>query len=741
MGSEERPAGPDIVAWLNDLGARSEKRFEKGRRLLDYGEYLLEVAREPEVHVRDAAMWLVDMFDHFGRSTMIYPWGEETRFDLFDQDFPGGGDPLIGQERAQSELYRALKGFVRDGRPTRMVLLHGPNGSSKSTFVLCIMRAMERYSEMDEGARYRFNWLFPREMTGAGKLGFTNQGESPLPGGSLAHLEDTEIETRLSCELKDHPLLVLPRTERLALLGSIGSERWSGQVPDLLSRSGLCPKCKLVFDALMSTYRGDLRKVLGHVQVERYTVSRGYRRSAVSIGPQMSVDAGERQVTMDQSLSLLPRMLARLSLYEFLGDLVDGSGGLIEFSDMLKRPLEAIKYLLGTLETGEVSTGQNILRIDAVMIGTTNEIQLAALRQQAEYLSFLGRLDLIKVPYILCEPVERAIYETRVLPRIATHVAPHAVDIASSWGVLTRLHRPVTESYEEPLSGIAPRLAAFEKMKLYADGTMPERLTPEQVFELRSGMDQVRSEFDQQVLYEGSLGASPREVKYVLDRAAQAQEDACLTPMGVLREVAALAERSKDFPFLSLDAEEGGYNDEASFIEGLTSQLLDVIEVEALEASGLVTQDGYDELWKRYVVQATASVKGERSTNQVTGRSEPPDESLMREVEAELKVTDPAEFRQGLLSRIAAFAIDNREERVDFVKLFAHHVLAIKKSQVQRNYEALAEMIEKALEADEEGACPPIIARMIEKHGYCEQCATEALSSLLAGRLRQPPRA
>jgi predicted Ser/Thr protein kinase len=726
-----------VEAWLAELGRRSGEGFEHSRRLLGYGEYLAEVAREPHVHLRDAASWLVDVFEHFGRRVVVYPWGEENRFVLFDQDFPGGGDSLVGQERVQNEFFRALKGFVRDGRPTRMILLHGPNGSSKSTFIGCVMRAMERYSALDEGARYRFGWVFPKELPGTGKLGFNTSAGGVLPGGSLAHLDESEVEARLSCDLRDHPLLVLPSAERRAFLASLLGEREVDRLPDLFASSGLCPKCKLVFDALMTAYRGNVEKVLGHVQVERYFVSRGYRRGAVTIGPQMSVDAGERQVTMDQSLSMLPRMLARLSLYEFQGDLVDGSGGLVEFSDMLKRPLEAIKYLISTLETGEVSTAQNILRIDAVMVGTTNEIQLASFRKQAEYLSFLGRLDLVKVPYILSGPVEREIYTSRVVPNITTHVAPHAVRTAAAWGVISRLHRPDEEDFEGPLAQIAPTLTAFEKLHLYSESRVPERFDAEQAAELLAGLPDIRSEFDQQVLYEGGVGASPREVKYVLDRAAQAQSESCLTPMGVLREIVALAERAKDFPFLSMESQPGGFFDQETFIEGLTAELLDALEVEALEASGLVAPEGHDALWRRYVLHATAAVKGEKLYNEATGESEPPDVGLLEEVEGELGVDDPDDFRQDLMSRIAAFAIDNPSAPMNFVALFHHHVAALKKKQVQRNYGALAELIEQVMESGPGDEPHRLLAGMMERHGYCPACGREALATLLAGRLRQ----
>ncbi len=128
--------------WLGELGQSSGESFARARRSLGYGEGLEEVAREPGLHLRDASRWLLDMFDHYGTRDVAYPWGTERRFLLFDQGFDGGGDGLVGQESVQNEFYRALQGFVRDGRPTRMILLHGPNGSSKTTFVQCVMRAM-----------------------------------------------------------------------------------------------------------------------------------------------------------------------------------------------------------------------------------------------------------------------------------------------------------------------------------------------------------------------------------------------------------------------------------------------------------------------------------------------------------------------------------------------------------------------------------------------------------------------
>jgi serine protein kinase len=74
------------------------------------------------------------------------------------------------------------------------------------------------------------------------------------------------------------------------------------------------------------------------VQVERYFISRRYRLGAVTLGPELSVDAGERQVTADRSLSRCRPSLQATTLFEVHGELVEAAGGVLEFSDLLQAP-------------------------------------------------------------------------------------------------------------------------------------------------------------------------------------------------------------------------------------------------------------------------------------------------------------------------------------------------------------------------------------------------------------------
>src|SRR6185369_13711422 len=122
----------------------------------------------------------------------------------------------------------------------------------------------------------------------------------------------------------------------------------------------------------------------------------------------------------------LPATLQSLNLFTLTGDLVDGNRGLIEFSDLLKRPVDTFKYLLGACETGAVNVAQTIACLDAVMIGSTNEVQLDAFKEFPDFTSFKARIELIRVPYLLSSAEERQIYAPQLKQvGIQKHVAPH----------------------------------------------------------------------------------------------------------------------------------------------------------------------------------------------------------------------------------------------------------------------------------------------------------------------------
>jgi serine protein kinase len=734
------------VTDLQTLGASVRERFQAEKRLLSFDEYITEVLAQPYRHTRDAARYVHGCFDHFGSYEVSAPWGKQTRYRLFDQDFVdvdgGEGRPrLIGHERIQEAFYRALSNFVREGRANRLLLLHGPNGSAKSTFAACIMRALESYSATEEGALYRFSWVFPGGFDDR-SIGFDARPKRQSNSDSYAHLEHDKISAKVTSELREHPLLLLPIPERRTLLrDAYKAKGVEGSAPDWVWNGRLGHKNAQIFDAMLANYAGDLSKVLAHVQVERYYVSRRYRTGVVTIGPQMSVDAGERQVTMDRTLGSLPGALLTLSLFETQGELVDGAGGVIEFSDLLKRPLESWKYLLLAIETGEVSLSHSTLAVNSVFMGSTNESHLEAFRQHPEYNSFRARLQLLRLGYLLDYTREEDIYKTQIVPQVRTHVAPHAIYVAGLWSVLTRLLPSDVAHYEDPVLGkIAAGLTPMEKAMLYAHGDVPRRLGTDEAKVLRAGVDQVVREFESLPIYEGITGASPREVRTLILDAAQHPLQACLSPLGVIEQIEMLCEKG-DYAFLK-HKPDSGFHDHRSFVTQVRDSWMSRLDAEVRTSTGLVEEARHEELFSRYVTHVSMWVKGERARDAMTGRYEDPDQSLLKRIEETLEVENVEEFRRNLISVVAAYAIDHPGATPEPSVIFPQHLERVKESYFSERRGHVAAMIRDMLDTLSEGqrevgldgearkSAERAVERMIKDYGYCRACARASLGEL-----------
>lgn len=731
---------------------RERERFVGERRVMSLDEYLDLYAGDPRRHGRDAARWLRDLFDHYGTREVARPYGRFTRWNLFDlpwEDEVGRRDALIGQETQQEDVYRALSNFALLGAVNRLILLHGPNGSAKSTFAANVMRAMEDYSSRDEGALYQFNWVFPRGRgTDNAKIGFGGGGgkdEGPAPGESYAHLDEREIDAKVLCELRDHPLLLLPREVRQRLLAD--TFRDGDGPPQFLWRGGLSHKSQQVFEALFTAYRGDLRRVYAHVQVERWYVSRRYRTGAVTLGPQMAVDAKERQVTASRSLSALPPSLQNTALFEPFGELVDAAGGLLEYSDLLKRPLEAWKYLLLMIETGEIALSTSNLVPNLVMIGSSNEGHLDAFRDHPEYASFRGRLELVRAPYLVDWTLEKEIYDRQVAPGVGRPVAPHATEMAALFAVLSRLRKPALSTTDHPkgLVVAAGELNPLEKAELLAAGKVPSRYSEEQARELRAGIEAIYRETERQSNYEGRTGASPREIRGLILDAAQAPEYKVLSPFAVLDGLAELTAHAAEFEWLRQDAGAGGYQDPKWFLKALRERLLNTLEDELRGATGFADEARYDEVFERYVQHVSAWTKGEKIENRVSRKEEVADETMMRDIERMLGFGGShEEFRRNLISRVAAWALDHPGERLPAKGLFPQYIEKLRdvffqehRKQVIAVARDLAVVLSEgdaALAPDARARARSTLAALKSRYGYDDDSARDAVVALLKER-------
>jgi predicted Ser/Thr protein kinase len=732
----------DTQPTLAALTEKCKRAFQAESLVRTFREYLDEFLQDPRRHCRLAARYVADCFDHWGTEEVERTGGRVTRWRLFDAPFDGGRGRLVGQEDVQREIYQALCSFAREGFVDRLVLLHGPNGSAKSTTCELIFRALEAYSRTPEGILYRFSWVFPTREAQGKRVGFADDRAG---GGSreesYAYLPHEEIAAKIACEMKDPPIFLIPPPLRRELLPQVAASEDAQRTDRMLLEGEPCNKCKTIFDGLYRVARGNLLEVLRHVQVERYYVSQRYRRGAVRISPQAHVDAAEVQVTADRSVHALPPGLQDINLFVPVGDLVDANQGVVEFSDFLKRPWEMNKYLLTTCEKGTISLSTSIAHLNQVMLATTNEAQVDDFKKSPYFTSFNARMDLITVPYLLQVSLEERIYDDTIATlRGRKHVAPHVGRLAAMWAVLSRMHRPDPESYAAELRPLVRELTPLEKARLYDGEEAPRRLPPEKRSLLKSAVAQLREEYRDSIHYEGRYGPSAREMRSILMDCGHDAQSACVSPVALLRQLRRLVKDKTLHEFLRVEPD-NGYHDSDQLIEVVQEVYLEQLNEEVRDAMQLVPPDQYRKVFEKYVQHVNSLRTRERVTNPITGKLEEPDQQFINEIEQVIAGgVGRGEFREALILKIAAFRVDHPQGRPDFATLFPEAVQALQDDYYRKHAKLITDVRTSLLrhgtedlqdvDADTRKLVVATMDTLIGRHGYCSTCAKEAVAFL-----------
>jgi predicted Ser/Thr protein kinase len=428
---------------------------------------------------------------------------------------------------------------------------------------------------------------------------------------------------------------------------------------------------------------------------------------------------------------------------------VDANRGMLEYNDLLKRPIDTFKYLLVTCETGLVALERSTLFLDTIFLGSTNEMLLDSFKSYADFASFKGRLELVRVPYLRRVSNEVQIYQDQVPEQsLDRHLAPHTLHLAAFWAVLTRLRRPDASSFPEKLRDPLRELNPVEKAMLYDQGEAPLRLSSSLARELVSVAPALYRTPGQE--YEGRIGASAREIRMLLMNAAQRPDRPCVTPLGLFEEIQGLISDKTVFEFLKQDSE-GDYFNHDKILEMLEGYYLDLLEDEAAEAMGLVTEESYVNLFNRYIQHVTHWLKKEKLLDPVTGQHMPPDEELMKEVESIIRTgeEDAEVFRKNLISRIGAFVLDSKESQPvegppEYARVFPAMFERLKENFVEERRDTIQKHFgtflrfmdgdQSASEDREAQMVQQMKETLISRFSYCEQCAKEAMAFLLKKR-------
>jgi serine protein kinase len=213
-----------------------------------FEQYLAIVRQNPAV-TRTAFQRVYDMILSYGVEEYLDNKKRLIRFNFFKDLQHGGQDAIFGLDIPLMRLASVLKSAAeRYGTERRVILLHGPVGSSKSTIARLLKRGMEDYSRTPEGALYTFEWILPPEL-------------ERIAGGQPA----------FRCPMHEEPLHLIPIDWRERALISMGVN-----TPDherVRVDGDLDPACRLIFRELMAHHKGDWSKVVEHVRVRRLMLS------------------------------------------------------------------------------------------------------------------------------------------------------------------------------------------------------------------------------------------------------------------------------------------------------------------------------------------------------------------------------------------------------------------------------------------------------------------------------------
>ena len=136
----------------------SKNEFSDKYRELNWAgsfeDYLNIVIERPQV-ARRSFQRVYDMIAGYGSSKYKEYKKEIVHYHFFDDPIDNGKDAIFGLDVHLMKLVNVFKaGAHRYGPEKRVILLHGPVGSSKSTIARLLKKGLEQYTRTPEGALY-----------------------------------------------------------------------------------------------------------------------------------------------------------------------------------------------------------------------------------------------------------------------------------------------------------------------------------------------------------------------------------------------------------------------------------------------------------------------------------------------------------------------------------------------------------------------------------------------------------
>src|SRR5713101_2872831 len=416
-----------------------------------FRDYLGMVIKQPSLAQRAHAR-LYNMIKRTG--VQVDDEGKEHHA-FFEHDLFGIDEPLA----RVVEYFKAAAMGSDVGR--RILLLYGPPSSGKSQLVILLKRGLEEFARTDAGAVYAI----------------------------------------ADCPQHEDPLSLIPHAMR----------REFQEETSIHIEGELCPLCALT---LREKYQGDVYKV----PVRRIFFSEKERCGIGTFVPSdpKSQDIAELVGSIDLSTIGDYGSESDPRAYRFDGELNIANRGMIEFIEMLKVDEKFLYVLLTLSQEKNIKTGRfALIYADEFVIAHTNETEFKEFMGDKKSEAMQDRMIVVRMPYNLRISDEVRIYEKllRQANVSGVHMAPHTLEVASMFAVLSRLEEPKIRG-----------LSLVKKMKLYDGAEDVEGFR-------RKDLKQIKEQTDR----EGMDGISPR---FIINRISSALTQAgvtCVNPIDTLR--------------------------------------------------------------------------------------------------------------------------------------------------------------------------------------------------------------
>ena len=643
-----------------------------------FWDYLKLVEENPKL-VRNSYQRLYDMVLSHGSETFEYCKRKYIRYNFFKNV---GEVSIFGLEESIMELVDILKSASRHyGPERRVVLLHGPVGSSKSTIVSTLKAGLEEYSATDDGALYSFSWK-TTDKDGKEKL--------------------------VPCPMNEEPLKLLPDDIREKILDRLNDNLEHDEYVLKLDGS-LNPVNEYYYNQFMEKYKGDYRKVLEQVVVRRVILSETNRVGIGTFQPKDEKSQDATELTGDINYRKLAEFGSESDprAFDFDGEFLVANRGLIEFQEILKLQTEFLYDLLGATQEHRVKPRRfNQVPIDEVIIGHTNNAEFEKLKNNKFMEALRDRTIKVDIPYLLKVSEEKKIYDHYYNNKsVHKHIAPHTTHLAALFSVVTRLE----ESSKHDMSII-------QKAKLY-DGQAVHGFTDEHVKEM---MEESPNEGL-------SGGVSARFVQNQFSNAIvnPRMSTKSLNPFMLFTQ---FREGLKNYAGFKNEDERKTMFERIELVEKEYDRIVKREVQQALSSS----EEAIKALCTNYIDNIVAYIQDEKVANPVTGKEEQANEQLMRSIEEKIGISSGMkdDFRREIMNYMGGLAAKGKEFKYNSneqlykaleKKLFEDTKDSIKLSALAQDTATVVdkELLEKI---------DALKQRLITSFGYDEDSASDVLT-------------